>query len=134
MIKLNASYALKVPASEQYSSQSYHASAEIEVADSAVQNGLKEALSQLWSELRSAVEKEIYPRSKSNGQPQNRLTTSPDNQATKKQIGYLFSCARRFKNFSAEQTKEWVQSEFDISLDDLSKSQAGQIIDHLQGK
>ena len=33
MLKLNASYSKKVPAGEEYSSQSYHASVEVELPD-----------------------------------------------------------------------------------------------------
>ena len=33
MLKLNASYSKKVPAGEEYSSQSYHTSVEVELPD-----------------------------------------------------------------------------------------------------
>ena len=41
MLKLNASYSKKVPAGEEYSSQSYHASVEIELPDGLTQDQLQ---------------------------------------------------------------------------------------------
>ena len=40
MLKLNASYSKKVPAEEEYSSQSFHASVEVELPDGLTQDQL----------------------------------------------------------------------------------------------
>ena len=42
MLKLNASYSKKVPAEGEYSSQSYHASIEVELPDGLTQDQLNE--------------------------------------------------------------------------------------------
>ena len=44
MLKLNASYSKKVPAGEEYSSQSFHASVEVELPDGLTQEQLAESL------------------------------------------------------------------------------------------
>lgn len=41
MLKLNASYSKKVPAEGEYTSQSYHASIEVELPDGLIQNQLQ---------------------------------------------------------------------------------------------
>ena len=41
MLKLNASYSKKVPAGEEYSSQSFHASVEVELPDGLTQDQLQ---------------------------------------------------------------------------------------------
>ncbi|MBK8205289.1 MAG: hypothetical protein IPK87_00720 [Planctomycetes bacterium] len=151
MIKIVASYGLKVPAEQEYSSQSFHATAEIELADSLVNkpDALKAALHSLWGDLKAAVAEEIgrnrlparnggngeVRRNGGNGQhrePVNRIAANGAT-ASKKQIGFLLSLARRKRNFSAEQYRNWLRSERGLSLDDLSKQQAGQLIDELNG-
>lgn len=164
MIKLHASYGLKVPGAQEYSSESYHASAEIEVADTTLADGLEATLSSLWAKLRGAVEKEIEGAGRRpagaatasvpgngngsartngghhNGSNGNRSAhTSRVNgngvhevPATKKQLNYLLSCARRFKNLSADQTRQWLMADYKLSLDSLSKHDAMQVIDDLK--
>ena len=134
MIKLHASYGLKVPADQEFSSKSYHASAEIEVADTALHNGLRDTLAKLWAELRNAVENELKgsPSSSGNGQP--RTAPSSAVLASTKQLGFLLSCAKRFRNMNSDQAKEWLVSEYQTDLNSLTKSQASRIIDTLQDK
>lgn len=55
-------------------------------------------------------------------------------KATKKQIGFMLATARRTRNWSAEQTKAWVSQQCGCALNDLSKQQAGTLIDALQGR
>lgn len=157
MIKLHASYGLKVPGEQEFSSQSFHATAEIELADALVNQpeAIRAALHSLWSDLKKAVAEELgsdrtsFDRSNSNGHDDaNGRTGTSSNRmpidrigpngngapASKKQVGFLLSLARRHRGMSAEQTRKWVQSSHGLSLDHLSKSQAGQIIDQLQSK
>lgn len=171
MIRLHASYGLKVPAAQEYSSQSYHASVEIEVPDTALKDSIPATLSSLWHELRGAVEQQLAgklnnppassvprngngsydhgtaahrspalpattpqgngaaalrspaPQSQSNGEP-----------ATKKQVNYLISCAKRFRNLNMDQTCEWLAKAHNTTLETITKPLAGQIIDELTGK
>ncbi|MCC6575120.1 MAG: hypothetical protein IT462_15190 [Planctomycetes bacterium] len=166
MIKLSGSYGLKIPGKQEYSSESYHASAEIELAGTADGEGIKVALGLLWQDLKAAVEAQIASKTAvarsavsaaspagSNGHapaahthavhnvqppaaPVNRIVgdRGGDPPASKKQIGFLLSLCRRHKNFSAEQTRQWLQAEHGMKLNQLTKSEAGQVIDQLQGK
>ena len=152
VIKLHASYGLKVPGPQEYSSESFHASAEVEVADNVQGDALKAALGALWTDLKSAVEQQIagaqQPRTNggSNGhnghhgngagdnarkpaEPVNRVSNGEP--ATKKQVSYLLALARRKRNFSAEQTRDWLQRERRLALNALSKSDAAGLIDEL---
>lgn len=55
MLKLNASYSKKVPAGEEYSSQSYHASVEVELPEGLSPDQLQARIheSSIWCETRS---------------------------------------------------------------------------------
>lgn len=182
MIKLCGAYGAKIPGPREYSSESYHASAEIELAGTADGEGIKAALGLLWEDLKAAVEAQIMAKAApvsqaahvpspagsnghgSNGHarapgpasvPVNQIRpatqTSPaapaispvnrvagdrggDPPASKKQIGFLLSLCRRHKNLSAEQTRNWLQAEHGLKLNQMSKAEAGQIIDQLNGK
>lgn len=157
MIKLHASYGLKVPGPQEYSSESFHASAEVEVADNVQGDALKAALGALWNDLKSAVEEQIVNGHKtganggngSNGhnggnghngrngghsrkaEPVNRIANGEP--ATKKQISYLLALARRKRNYSAEQTRDWLHRERNLALNSLSKAEAAGLIDELNG-
>jgi len=152
VIKLHASYGLKVPGPQEYSSESFHASAEVEVADNVQGDALKAALGALWNDLKSAVEEQIANGHKtgakggngngSNGhnggnghsrkaEPVNRIASGEP--ATKKQISYLLALARRKRNYSAEQTRDWLHRERNLALNSLSKAEAAGLIDELNG-
>ena len=167
MIKLCASYGLKVPGQQEYSSESFHASAEVEMAGTgtADPHTLQNALGRLWSDLKQAVAAEMVKGSSKvtgepakaspaannghqplnntghapadgNGQPQpvNRVAAAARGEgATKKQVSFLFALGRRHKNFSADQTRQWVQAEFGKPINELSKADAAQVIDALSG-
>ncbi|MBZ0134997.1 MAG: hypothetical protein K8I27_01335 [Planctomycetes bacterium] len=149
MIKLHASYGLKVPGPQEYSSESFHASAEVEVADNIQGDALKAALGALWNDLKSAVDEQIANghksggnghngngRNGSNAKRQTRQTAEPTNRianmgepATKKQVSYLLALARRKRNLSAEETRDWLNRERGLVLSSLSKSDAAGLID-----
>ena len=148
MIKLHASYGLKVPGPQEYSSESFHASAEVEVADNVQGDALKAALGALWHDLKSAVEEQIANGHKTGGngrndnggngnghnrkaEPVNRIANGEP--ATKKQISYLLALARRKRNYSAEQTRDWLHRERNLALNALSKAEAAGLIDELNG-
>lgn len=168
MIKLHASYGLKVPGPEEFSSESFHATTEIELADNLVNkpDALKAALHSLWDDLKQAVAQEIRRnggnhaagsdgnqtgirfdapvdrlafnagngRASGNGRPHPRTGGNGNGNgaaASKRQVGFLLSLARRKRNFSAEQTREWLRTERQLNLNALSKSQAAALIDEL---
>jgi hypothetical protein len=161
MVKLHASYGLKVPGAQEYSSESFHATAEVEVADSMANkpDALKAALNLLWADLKTAVAEQIRLRpaapAKNNGrnghsdgngstpgngnghhrEPVNRIADNGNSPAaSKKQIGFLLSLTRRKRNFSAEQTREWLRNERKLNLNALTKTDAATLIDELNVK
>ena len=139
MIKLHAAYSKKVPAEEQYSSKSFHASLEIEVADDVAKDGgkLQSRLRALWSDLEKAVEAQIV-QSNGNGAPSPRQDSSPgpengDDRASPRQINYLTLLARRAKGWGLAELEKFVQSRFgNESMFEISKSNASMLIEEFK--
>ena len=108
MLKLNASYSKKVPAGEEYSSQSYHASVEVELPDGLTQEQLRARIHETFDLVRNSVEAELhgndhlsydtYPASNGvKNAPQGRRTGARQNDgpASPKQLSYLLDLARQ---------------------------------------
>ena len=62
MLKLNASYSKKVPAEGEYSSQSYHASIEVELPDGLTQEQLQNRIHETFALVKDSVETELHGR------------------------------------------------------------------------
>ena len=60
MLKLNASYSKKVPADGEYTSQSYHASIEVELPDGLSAEQLNGKIHETFEMVRSSVEAELH--------------------------------------------------------------------------
>ena len=100
MLKLNVSYSKKVPADGEYTSQSYHASIEVELPDGLNQNQLQTRIHETFALVKESVEAELHGKTPiqqggngavntiNNGQQ----TTTP---ASPKQINYLLTLASR---------------------------------------
>jgi len=147
MLKLNASYSKKVPADTEYSSQSYHASVEVELPDGLTQEQLNSKIHETFSLVRDSVETELHGETANVGQmtdaPQlpiqpaqqpNKSTygkkSATDSPASPKQIKFLLDLARQ-NGYTIEQLK----SRFNVSaLEDLSRTQCSRAIDILNGK
>jgi len=108
MLKLNASYSKKVPAEGEYSSQSYHASIEVELPDGLSQEQLNGKIHETFAMVRDSVEAELHgnvPANHSTPEPQGSRNPAPqggrsagnnnDVPASPKQISYLLSLASR---------------------------------------
>ena len=156
MLKLNASYSKKIPADSQYSSQSFHASVEVELPDGLTQEQLNAKIHETFDLVRESVEAELHenaspnqptllpqenaantpqmnppaqPQQNKNGYGKKNGTTS-DAPASPKQVKYLLDLARQY-NVSPEQIK----AKFNVpSLESLSKTQCSRAIDELSGK
>ena len=108
MLKLNASYSKKVPAGEEYSSQSYHASVEVELPDGLSGEALQARIHETFDLVRNSVEAELHgnvPRNHE-GYPvaEERKTVPQGNRAagrqndvpaSPKQLSYLLNLARQ---------------------------------------
>ena len=78
MLKLNASYSKKVPAEGEYSSQSYHASIEVELPDGLNQEQLQNRIHETFAMVRESVESELHGRpAKAEPASQNTAAKQP---------------------------------------------------------
>jgi len=154
MLKLNASYSKKVPADTEYSSQSYHASVEVELPDGLTPEQLNARIHETFAMVRDSVESELHgnavrqssvaiqtpPPQPQPGQhePPAQNITKPaygkkpatDALASPKQIKFLLDLARQ-NGYTVEQLK----ARFNVSvLEELSRTQCSRAIDILNGK
>ena len=146
MLKLNASYSKKVPADTEYSSQSYHASVEVELPDGLSHDELNAKIHETFALVRNSVEAELHGEGGNASQmvdaPQLPIQTSQQNKsaygkkpatdvpASPKQIKFLLDLARQ-NGYTIEQLK----ARFNVSqLEDLSRTQCSRAIDTLNGK
>ena len=152
MLKLNASYSKKVPADTEYSSQSFHASIEVELPDGLTKEQLNAKIHETFDLVRESVEAELHgnaapqqpallpqenpanapqmppaqPQQNKNGY---RKPTS-DVPASPKQVKYLLDLARQY-GVSPDQIK----AKFNVpALENLTKTQCSRAIDELSGK
>ena len=154
MLKLNASYSKKVPADTEYSSQSYHASVEVELPDGLTPEQLNARIHETFAMVRDSVEAELHgnavrqssvpsqmppPQFQSDQREASAQTiTKPaygkkpatDALASPKQIKFLLDLARQ-NGYTIEQLK----ARFNVSvLEELSRTQCSRAIDELSGK
>lgn len=156
MLKLNASYSKKVPADTEYSSQSYHASVEVELPDGLSSDQLNARIHETFALVRDSVESELHgnavqqpaqnpqtPNTQSqpglyDNPPQNaskpaygkKNGTTSEAPASPKQIKFLLDLARQF-GINPEQIK----AKYNVpALESLTKTQCSRAIDELSGK
>ena len=156
MLKLNASYSKKVPAGAEYSSQSFHASVEIELPDGLTPEQLQNRIHETFALVRESVESELHgntvqqpaqisqtpnmqsqpglydtpPQNTSKPAYSKKNGTASDAPASPKQVKYLLDLARQF-GINPEQIK----AKFNVpSLESMTKTQCSRAIDELSGK
>ena len=100
MLKLNASYSKKVPAEGEYTSQSYHASIEVELPDGLSSEQLNSKIHETFEMVRNSVEAELHgnPLNQRGGNAPQNAPNQPvqsSTPASPKQINYLLTLASR---------------------------------------
>ena len=139
MLKLNASYSKKVPAEGEYSSQSYHASIEVELPDGLNQDQLNSKIHETFAMVRDSVEAELHGNAPGKQvqipvqeAPQNAPQGYPaqahrgnDVPASPKQISYLLSLASKRGITPAQIAAQQNVS----SVDQLSRRQCSSLIE-----
>ena len=100
MLKLNASYSKKVPADGEYTSQSYHASIEVELPDGLTQDQLQSRIHETFEMVRNSVEAELHGKNPILQGGNGAVNTVNNGQqastpASPKQINYLLTLASR---------------------------------------
>ena len=138
MLKLNASYAKKVPAEEEYSSQSYHASIELELPDGLSGEALQERIHATFNLVRNSVEAELHGKNlalQPDNSRQNELPNHAQNNssqranprdipASPKQISYLLDLAR-----NRGITPQQIAAQHGVAdIQQLSKRQCSELI------
>ena len=152
MLKLNASYSKKVPAEGESSSQSYHASIEVELPDGLTQDQLNGKIHETFALVRDSVEAELHgtvpanpegsaPRSQQSQPRQGyrqgasnygkgKGQSQEDSAASSKQIKYLLDLAR-----ANGVTPQQILTRFKVNaLEELTRNQCSLAIDEFNGK
>jgi len=146
MIKLNASVSKKVPVPEvEFSSQSYSAGMEVEVASGASQDELKENLRTLYGMLEEAIDEQLgqqqigeqKPNSSQNPAPTPESNKGPTRnkqngrKATKAQVRAIYAITKE-RGYTEERMKELL-SGYGVEVSSaLSIGQASTLIDALK--
>ena len=152
MLKLNASYSKKVPAEGEYSSQSYHASIEVELSDGLTADQIQDRIHETFAMVRDSVVAELHenksanpegsaPREQQNQPRQgyrsgasnygrNKGQNQDDAAASPKQIKYLLDLAR-----TNGVTPQQILTRFKVNaLEELTRNQCSMAIDEFNGK
>jgi hypothetical protein len=132
MLKLNASYSKKVPAAGEYSSQSYHASIEVELPDGLTPDQLQGKIHETFELVRSSVESELHgSEAKTSANRTNSGAASKaDPPASAKQLQYLADMAR-----TRQVNILQIAARFNVrDIRSLTRSQCSKLIDELNGK
>ena len=130
MLKLNASYSKKVPAEGEYTSQSYHASVEVELPDGLSQEQLQSRIHETFEMVRNSIEAELHGKTvnqQGGNAPQNapNQPVQGSTPASPKQINYLLTLASR-RGITPQQIA--IQNNV-ADINQLSKKQCSALIE-----
>ena len=138
MLKLNASYSKKVPvAGEQFSSQSYHCSVEVELSDAATPAQLQAKIHDTFALVRDAVESELHGKLAVKPEPAVQTTKpesgKPDNtKASNRQVKFILDLAKG-KGLTLSALNARVQDRFKVeTVYDLARKDASKLVDELK--
>jgi hypothetical protein len=151
MLKLNASYSKKIPVEgQEYSSQSFHCSVEVEIPDGLSPDDLQTRIHSTFSLVRDSVDAELHSGPPAHvsepsravmpierGCPSDnggngRSRTPQGAGASAKQVKFLTDLALR-KQMDLRDLDDEANRLFGVGLDDLTRKQASQMIDMLNG-
>jgi len=142
MLKVCTSYSKKVPTDQQYSSQQFHASVEIELSDALSPEQLQERIHQTFTVVRNTVESEIgNGHGDSAPAPAARLggfhvpagdKTNGNGKASNAQIKYLTSLATE-QGVRLSSLNAYCKDNYKVeTIYDLTKKQASELVDSLK--
>jgi hypothetical protein len=143
MLKLTASYSKKVPASEEYSSQHYHAGVELEIPDNLPPAELRRRIQTTFAMVRESVESELHKHADRQQQHHQQPAHPPADQrpadtttrrASQKQVKYLIDLAARNGYDLGELDRIAYERCAVDTVHDLSKHQASKLIDSLSAR
>ena len=152
MIKIHSQYSKKVPGVEDYSSEHFSASMEVEVADEIGRDPkkLQSSLEWLWSELKKGVENQINhvegrqktqrkitnedecKRSRESHKYSTEANKDNSRKASNKQIKYLMQLAKK-QGFDFRGISDLAQNRFTKrSVYELNTAEASLLIDEFK--
>lgn len=134
MLKLNASFQKKVPVEgQEYSSQSYLASVELELPAGLTESELKEKIANTFRLVRDSVEAELTKGAASAALtvPQH-LPAPAEGKASNKQISYLLDLTKA-RNITLMQLNMDIQKRYGVTtVYDLDRKSCSRLIDEYQ--
>lgn len=138
MLKLNASFSKKVPGTQQYSSEGFMASVEVEIPDGLNSEQLKDKIHQTFALVQNSVEAELQGNGAKQTVPiQTPVQQAPATLASKeanradlelpspKQLKYLNDLLRETRHDASV----FLQSRGVRTIYELNKVQCSQLID-----
>ena len=130
MLKLNASYSKKVPADGEYTSQSYHASIEVELPDGLSAEQLNGKIHETFEMVRNSVEAELHgntPIPQGGNGAVNTINNGQQSStpASPKQINYLLTLA----NLRGITPQQIAAQNNVANINQLSKKQCSALIE-----
>ena len=138
MLKLIAAFNKKIPvAGEQYSSQSYHCSVEVELSDAATPEQLQAKIAQTFALVRDAVESELHGKPAATTEPAAQTAkpelAKPDTaKASNRQVKYLLDLAKG-KGLTLTALNARVHDRFKVeTVYDLGRKDASKLVDELK--
>jgi len=149
MLKVCTSYSKKVPTDQQYSSQQFHASVEVELSDALSPEQLQERIHQTFAVVRNTVESEINHNGNGNGNGHGALAPAPasringdrapagdktngNGKASNAQIKYMTSLATE-QDIRLSALNAYCKDNYGIeTIYDLTKKQASELVDSLK--
>ena len=144
MLKLNASYSKKVPAGEQFTSQSYHCSVEAELSDAATPAQLQSKIRDTFALVRDAVETELHGKPALNpekvepsGPPTPSVQPMPSKpdaaaKASNKQVRFILDLAKAKGMGLSDITGQVQRKSKAESVYDLTRKDASKLLDDLK--
>ena len=138
MLKLISAFNKKIPvAGEQFSSQSYHCSVEVELSDAATPEQLQAKIHDTFALVRDAVESELHGKPAAKPEPAAQTakpeSAKPDTaKASNKQVKYLLDLAKG-KGLTLTALNARVQDRFKVeTVYDLARKDASKLVDELK--
>lgn len=144
MLKVCTSYSKKVPTDQQYSSQQFHASVEIELSDALSPEQLQERIHQTFAVVKKTVESEINgngnghdavapaPASRGGYHVAGGDKTNGNGKASNAQIKYLTSLATE-QDIRLSVLNAYCHDNHKVeTIYDLTKKQASELVDSLK--
>jgi len=141
MLKLSTSYSKKVPVPDQdFSSQSYHASVELELSDALQTSEIEKRIHENFQLVRQAVESELAGGSGVVAVPVATQATKPvptgNGQAlkiTNRQAKFITDLATQ-QGYKLSELNAHISKLYGVSLYDLDRKSASALLDSLQQK